>query len=142
MSLSVSFYVTVYVTIIGYNGIKKRRNTSFHSQVGLSSARFRDPSCLPPDRTSLFLLMRRDRGFSDFIATELSTKRPLNNARTCLTAPFPTSISCRFPDYSPVKLQNLQDRLPENSFVSQALESIIVCPTKTACPKHHHALQF
>ena len=41
-----------------------------------------------------------------------------HNTAAHLAAPFPPVISCRFFDLPPVNLQNLQERLTENSLAS------------------------
>ena len=45
-------------------------------------------------------------------------KEPLINSAAHLAVPFPPCISCRFFDLPPVNLQNLQERLTENSLAS------------------------
>jgi len=47
-----------------------------------------------------------------------SAKEPLINSAAHLAVPFPPCISCRFFDLPPVNLQNLQERLTENSLAS------------------------
>jgi len=45
-------------------------------------------------------------------------REPLINSAAHLAVPFPPCISCRFFDLPPVNLQNLQERLTENSLAS------------------------
>lgn len=52
--------------------------------------------------------------------------QPLMNSRTSLTASFPLCIFCRFLDYLPGNLRNLQEFTAKNSLVILALELIIV----------------
>jgi len=45
-------------------------------------------------------------------------KEPLINSAAHRVVPFPLCISCSFFDLHPVNLQNLQERLAENSLAS------------------------